>query len=901
MPPGAARQKAILPAGGGSGPSRPVQAALAGLAVLLAWCSPAPADWPTARGNEARTGNLDGRPGPKTPEVLWAYKAREHFIGSPVPDLQSLYVPGLGAFNTGTFHCLSLAKDAAERIRWSKATPILKRPTVSSPAVAQGLVVFGDGMHQTDNAILYCFRRDTGRCVWQLPAPGKLVHIEGAPTISGGRVYVGGGDAGVLCVDLDQARLGERDYTLGQIDELLEKRWKELLAQYEEAKKKDPEFAIAPSEDALPKPVPRVYWQAGKGAWHVDAPVAVSAGRGYVYVPSAYLDAEKCGKRALLCLRARSSREVSVRWEVPLKVNPWGGVTIADRRTVLVACSSIRFDPKRLADARGEVVAVDGSEGRVRWRKDVPGGVLSTVASARGLAVFAATDGKVRAWDVSSGEQRWVFDAAHPFFAGPAIVKDMVYVVDIKGVAYGIELDTGRKQWSLNVPADQLVQAPGMVFGSPVVHGGRLYLATGNLFGAATDQPSAIVCIADTSVIAREKAAVVVSVDKAGRAVTIPCRVAPRKLPNLKEVYPIEVMATYPSPRGQKAHETVVTFLAKPSDVHKALVSLGLKPGKPSKGRGAAEGPEVTISLSFATAGGAARTVPIESVLVDRRTGRPMPPIKWHFTGSVMKQPDPERPLKVYGADYGGTLIALFPVTDETVLQSNLTMAEEPLLKMDTNKLMLPAEFAPAKLIITAKPESPVVEAGQPGKAPVRRDMTFSSLPCLLAAPQPSATPTLTGEWRGPPLPAARLRREPRCLASELRRPLRLRPIAAMPPLGGQPGPLTEAPRPMPVGPPVREDSPGLDRLPEVSTQYMQRYPARSSPWDDPTRAASRQALLATAPHLRAKPAPFLRLTIPDPFAAITAVRLREPPPDAEGPEPNRDLPERPKLATEKP
>ena len=136
-----------------------------------------------------------------------------------------------------------------------------------------------------------------------------------------------------------------------------------------------------------------------------------------------------------------------------------------------------------------------------------------------------------------------------------------------------------------------------------------------------------------------------------------------------------------------------------------------------------------------------------------------MPPIKWHFTGSVMKQPDPERPLKVYGADYGGTLIALFPVTDETVLQSNLTMAEEPLLKMDTNKLMLPAEFTPAKLIITAKPESPVVEADQAGKAPVRRDMIFSSLPCLFAAPQPSATPTLTGEWRGPPLPAARLRR----------------------------------------------------------------------------------------------------------------------------------------------
>jgi len=47
-------------------------------------------------------------------------------------------------------------------------------------------------------------------------------------------------------------------------------------------------------------------------------------------------------------------------------------------------------------------------------------------------------------------------------------------------------------------------------------------------------------------------------VDKANRMVTIECAIAPRKLPNLADVYPIEVIACYPAPRGQKAHETVV-------------------------------------------------------------------------------------------------------------------------------------------------------------------------------------------------------------------------------------------------------------------------------------------------------------------------------------------------------
>src|SRR6266542_2990574 len=75
-----------------------------------------------------------------------------------------------------------------------------------------------------------------------------------------------------------------------------------------------------------------------------------------------------------------------------------------------------------------------------------------------------------------------------------------------------------------------------------------------------------------------------ITVDKDKRTVTIACSIAPRKLPNLKQIYPIEVIATFPAPRGQKAHETVVNFDVKPSDVHKALVGLGLKPGKPGLG-----------------------------------------------------------------------------------------------------------------------------------------------------------------------------------------------------------------------------------------------------------------------------------------------------------------------------
>jgi hypothetical protein len=192
-----------------------------------------------------------------------------------------------------------------------------------------------------------------------------------------------------------------------------------------------------------------------------------------------------------------------------------------------------------------------------------------------------------------------------------------------------------------------------------------------------------------------------ITVDKEKKTVTVACKIAARKLPNLSEVYPIEVIATLPPPKGQKAHETVVTFDVKPSDVHKALESLGLKPGKPAKGEDAkAEGPEVLLSLELPGPGDVARRVPIERVLVDRKTGKQMPKMKWRFTGSVMKQPDPAKPEKMFGADLSGTLVSVFPVTDETVLQTDLTMKDESLIKLETNAKLLPKEGTDVKLII---------------------------------------------------------------------------------------------------------------------------------------------------------------------------------------------------------
>ena len=221
--------------------------------------------WTMYRGNAQRTGNVDGKPGPANPAVLWVHPSKEHFIASPTPAGDRVFFTGLGPFNVSTFYCFATDPKADPRTLWTKTTPFIKMPSVSSPAVVGDKLIFGDGMHQTDGATLYCLSLATGRPLWQLPVPGELVHLEGSPTVADGRVYLGGGNAGVLCVDMNRVTLEGKEMDLPAIQKILDQKWAALQAKFEADKKKDPTFAVPPSDDQLPKPAPVLLWEAGQG------------------------------------------------------------------------------------------------------------------------------------------------------------------------------------------------------------------------------------------------------------------------------------------------------------------------------------------------------------------------------------------------------------------------------------------------------------------------------------------------------------------------------------------------------------------------------------------------------------------------------------------------------------
>lgn len=443
----------------------------------------------TYRGNSQRTGS-DGIAGPAAPKVLWSWKSADHFIAAPVVYKDHLLVSGLGGFNVPTLTCLDIDPKASQRIAWTKGTPYLKLPAVSSPAIHDGKLIFGDGMHQTDGAILHCLRMDRGQMLWQLPVPGTLVHLEGSPTIAGGKVYLGGGAAGVVCLDGNRVTLEGKEMDLASIEKILDRKRAELQAKYEQEKKKDPALAVPPSEDDLPKPSPVRLWQQGKDRWHVDAPVAVAGDR--VLAASAFLDKEKVGDRALFCLDAKTG---NILWRAPLSINPWGGPSLSGD-LVIVSGSTIGYDTKKLKGAKGVVAAYALADGKEKWKKDVPAGIVSCVALTKALALATATDGKVRAFDLQTGERRWIYDGKTPFFAPAAVAGGVAYAGDLRGVIHAINLTDGSSRWKFDLGSDA-VKTPGMIYGGPVLQGGRLFVATCNLEGPNARQPTVVVCIGE--------------------------------------------------------------------------------------------------------------------------------------------------------------------------------------------------------------------------------------------------------------------------------------------------------------------------------------------------------------------------------------------------------------------
>ncbi len=276
----------------------------------------------------------------------------------------------------------------------------------SSPAVADGRVYFGEGLHYVDDALFYCVDAVTGELIWQFQTTS---HTESSPTVVDGKVIFGAGEDGVYCLD---AVSGE------------------------------------------------VIWQFP--GVHADSAPLVMDGR--VYFGSGY------GDEGLYCLDFETGQKLwKIPLEVPAwgapssvegrvilgvgngnfdisdPLDPQGGVICVDAlsgekqwyfeaQDAVLTSVALGAGRAYFGSRDGLFYCVDASSGQEIWRFDAEAPILSSPALTDDRVYFGSNRGRLYTLD-TEGKSIWEFDASKSAFntdarilASPAISDGRLYV-----------------------------------------------------------------------------------------------------------------------------------------------------------------------------------------------------------------------------------------------------------------------------------------------------------------------------------------------------------------------------------------------------------------------------------------------------------------------------------------
>lgn len=172
--------------------------------------------------------------------------------------------------------------------------------------------------------------------------------------------------------------------------------------------------------------------------------------------------------------------------------------------------------------------------------------------------------------------------------------------------------------------------------------------------------------------------------------------------------------------KGTNDYEAMVRSEVKPSDLHLALLAIGLKPGQPLQYSEAAkrwlppQGPPLQISMEYQKDGQTV-SVPAWKWMRDVKTKQTAKPFTWVFTGSRV-MPDGK-----YAADVTGYLISIVNFDLTVVDVPELASSSNDLLEWERNPDITPKAGAKVTMVIepagaehlgAAPASQPVASAG---------------------------------------------------------------------------------------------------------------------------------------------------------------------------------------------
>ena len=394
-------------------------------------------DWPAFRGGPHRRGAvLDGTPEPTLPETIWSFKSGAKCIyASPAIVGNRLFITTAekGVFtDRGAVLCLD-ADTGGEVWRYS---PSNFRATFSSPSVKDGFVVVGEGLHYTTDARINCLDTN-GNLLWELRTKS---HVESAPCIYNGRVYIGAGDDGYYCIDLKPGPGGKPNVV-----------WHLDGKDYPDC---ETAHLVADGMVFLGlgmggNAILGLDAETGKELWRLDAPYPVFAppgladGRLYVGMGNGnYVEtAEQVRDNVLKKMRDAGKSQ-----------------------------AELAEAEKRLGPA-GEVWCIEPKTGKVLWTFKTPQVILGAVAVAGDRLYFGARDGQFYCLS-TAGKLIKSWHAHEPLLASPAVGGEFAYVVTNSGRLHCLKTDTLEPVWDTS-----LGQGANFI-SSPTLALGHIYVGT---------------------------------------------------------------------------------------------------------------------------------------------------------------------------------------------------------------------------------------------------------------------------------------------------------------------------------------------------------------------------------------------------------------------------------------
>lgn len=179
----------------------------------------------------------------------------------------------------------------------------------------------------------------------------------------------------------------------------------------------------------------------------------------------------------------------------------------------------------------------------------------------------------------------------------------------------------------------------------------------------------------------------VLTLDREARTIDLAAKMVP------VEPQWLELIATTPGGKGRE-HEAIVTVDVKPSELHAALLILGLEPGHPQTHRlegdvlvsTPPDGPALALSFIFET-DGQSHEVPVNEWVLDEKTGKTLPDCQWLFTGSTFRT---WQDREYYMADEAGNIVSLVNFGDDLIVRCTDTTKDTDFQQLQIDKERIP-------------------------------------------------------------------------------------------------------------------------------------------------------------------------------------------------------------------